>query len=35
MRKGNECGMAFENWGEFKAGDTIQCYEEKFEKRTL
>ncbi|OJD34689.1 initiation factor 2 [Diplodia corticola] len=35
MQKGNECGMAFENWGEFKAGDTIQCYEEKFEKRFL
>ncbi|KKY16340.1 putative mitochondrial translation initiation [Diplodia seriata] len=35
IQKGNECGMAFEGWGESKAGDTIQCYDEKFEKRSL
>jgi len=35
MRKGNECGMGFENWDAFEVGDQIQCYEEKSEKRTL
>jgi translation initiation factor IF-2 len=35
MRKGTECGMAFENWEEFEVGDQVQCYEEWFEKRTL
>ncbi|KAH7055495.1 hypothetical protein B0J12DRAFT_569061 [Macrophomina phaseolina] len=35
MRKGSECGMAFEGWGDFQPGDTIQCYEERFEKRSL
>lgn len=35
MRKGTECGMAFEGWGDFQKGDSIQCYEEKFEKRYL
>jgi translation initiation factor IF-2 len=35
MRKDTECGIAFEAWEDFKIGDRIQCYEEKFEKRKL
>ena len=35
MRKDTECGISFEDWDDFKVGDRIQCYEEKFEKRTL
>jgi translation initiation factor IF-2 len=35
MRKDTECGISFESWDEFKVGDRIQCYEEKFEKRSL
>lgn len=35
MRKGNECGMGFENWTDFKQGDQVQSYEETSEKRTL
>ena len=35
MRKGSECGMAFQHWEEFLEGDLVQCYEEKREKRTL
>jgi len=35
MRKGNECGMSFENWTEFQVGDQVQAYEESVEKRTL
>ena len=35
MRKGNECGMGFESWIEFKVGDQVQAYEEVAEKRTL
>lgn len=35
MRKGNECGMGFENWTQFKQGDQVQSYEETSEKRTL
>ena len=34
-RKGNECGMGFEDWTEFKPGDQVQSYEEVFEKRSL
>ena len=34
-RKGNECGMGFEKWTEFRVGDQVQCYEEKVEKRYL
>ncbi|KAM0798604.1 hypothetical protein BDR22DRAFT_881568 [Usnea florida] len=34
-RKGNECGMGFENWTEFEPGDQVQSYEEISEKRTL
>ena len=35
MRKGSECGISFEGFTDFKIGDQVQCYEEKFEKRTL
>lgn len=35
MRKDTECGVSFEDWADFQIGDRIQCYEEKFEKRTL
>ncbi|KAI9725041.1 MAG: hypothetical protein M1812_000317 [Candelaria pacifica] len=35
MRKGNECGMGFENWNDFQVGDQVQCYEEIVEKRYL
>ncbi|MCJ1400227.1 hypothetical protein MMC11_003431 [Xylographa trunciseda] len=35
MRKGGECGMGFEGFSDFKAGDQVQCYEEKSEKRRL
>lgn len=35
MRKGTECGVAFENWEDFKVGDSIQCYEESKERRRL
>ena len=35
MRKGTECGMSFEDWAEFKAGDQVQMYEEILEKRAL
>ncbi|KAL1800149.1 hypothetical protein ACET3X_000491 [Alternaria dauci] len=35
MRKDTECGIGFEGWEDFKVGDRIQCYEEKFEKRNL
>jgi len=35
MRKGTECGIAFEKWEEFQEGDVIQTYEEKSEKRAL
>ncbi|OAA59836.1 mitochondrial translation initiation factor [Niveomyces insectorum RCEF 264] len=35
MRKGTECGMSFEDWGEMAVGDKIQAYEEIREKRRL
>ncbi|KAJ4365854.1 translation initiation factor IF-2 [Neocucurbitaria cava] len=35
MRKDTECGIAFDEWEDFKVGDKIQCYEEKHEKRSL
>lgn len=35
MRKGSECGMAFEGWEAFREGDMVQCYEEKRMKQTL
>lgn len=35
MRKGTECGISFEDWGEMAAGDVIQAYEEIREQRTL
>lgn len=35
MRKGTECGMAFEGWADFAVGDEIQTYEVVREKRLL
>ncbi|KAK2870564.1 hypothetical protein FQN49_003093 [Arthroderma sp. PD_2] len=35
MRKGTECGMAFEDWTDFAVGDEIQTYEIVHEKRSL
>ncbi|EGE01943.1 translation initiation factor IF-2 [Trichophyton equinum CBS 127.97] len=35
MRKGAECGMAFEGWADFAVGDEIQTYEVVREKRLL
>lgn len=35
VRKGNECGMGFQDWSAFQVGDQIQSYEETVEKRTL
>jgi len=35
MRKGTECGMSYEGWGDFMVGDQIQAYEEIEEKRKL
>jgi len=35
MRKGTECGIAFEEWADAQSGDQIQIYEEFEEKRTL
>ena len=34
-RKGNECGMGFEKWTDFRVGDQVQSYEEKRERRYL
>ena len=35
MRKGSECGMAFQGWEDFQEGDQVQSYDEQHEKRTL
>lgn len=35
MRKDTECGMGFDGWAGFDAGDHVQCYEEIHEKRYL
>ncbi|QIX00223.1 hypothetical protein AMS68_005740 [Peltaster fructicola] len=35
MRKGSECGLAFEGWEGFEIGDLVQTYQEISEKRTL
>ncbi|KAF2851169.1 translation initiation factor-like protein IF-2 [Plenodomus tracheiphilus IPT5] len=35
MRKDTECGISFADWEGFQIGDKIQCYDEKFEKRSL
>ena len=35
MRKGTECGIAFEDFGDFDIGDQIQTYEVTEEKRRL
>lgn len=34
-KKGNECGMTFEQWDKFEEGDVIQAYEEIAHKRYL
>ncbi|KAG2731972.1 hypothetical protein G9P44_004389 [Scheffersomyces stipitis] len=34
-RKGNECGLAFERWDKFEAGDTIEVFEEVEHQRFL
>lgn len=35
VREGYECGMAFENYNDIKAGDTIECFEIEEISRTL
>ncbi|MEZ5918762.1 MAG: translation initiation factor IF-2 [Alphaproteobacteria bacterium] len=35
VKEGTECGMAFENYDDIKAGDIIECYEIVEEARTL
>lgn len=35
MRRGTECGVSFESWDQFEAGDVIQLYEEVQQKRYL
>lgn len=35
VKEGFECGMAFENYDDIKAGDVIECYETKAMKRSL
>lgn len=35
MRKGTECGIAFDGWEEMHEGDRVQCFEEISEKRKL
>ena len=35
MRKGTECGLAFEAFDSFQPGDQVQCYETKEERRKL
>ncbi len=35
IRKGSECGLAFEEWQDVEVGDQIQAYEEISEKRHL
>lgn len=35
IRKGNDCGIAFEDWTDFQVGDQIQTYEIKEERRIL
>ena len=32
---GQECGMAFENYQDMRAGDVIECYRVEEIKRTL
>ncbi|GAC98706.1 translation initiation factor [Pseudozyma hubeiensis SY62] len=35
MRKGTECGMSFEGWGELLEGDVVQCFSEVEVARSL
>ena len=35
VNAGQECGMAFENFNDLKAGDVIECYEVEEIRRSL
>ena len=35
VKDGQECGMAFENYGDIQEGDRIECYEIEEVARTL
>lgn len=35
VKEGTECGMAFENYEDIRAGDIIECFEVKSETRSL
>jgi translation initiation factor IF-2 len=35
VKEGYECGMAFENYQDIQAGDTIECFEIEQVARTL
>ena len=35
VRAGQECGMAFENYQDIRAGDIIECYRVEEIERTL
>ena len=35
VKEGTECGMAFENYDDIKAGDVIECFEIIEEARTV
>ena len=35
VKEGMECGMAFENYEDIRAGDIIECFEVKSETRSL
>ncbi|MGH6776620.1 MAG: translation initiation factor IF-2 [Bradyrhizobium sp.] len=35
VQAGQECGMAFENYGDMRAGDTIECYRVESIQRSL
>jgi translation initiation factor IF-2 len=35
VQSGQECGMAFENYGDMRAGDIIECYRVETIQRSL
>jgi translation initiation factor IF-2 len=35
VQSGQECGMAFENYQDMRAGDVIECYNVEEVRRTL
>ena len=35
VQSGQECGMAFENYGDMRAGDVIECYRVETIQRSL